>query len=206
MLSILSRKEVWASDFSLSNDIMEGKWIREVFSEYCTEKGVKLSAKEILLQYLESVISFAGAAGFCLSEEADLLSQWRGYADDGCGASIGFSREYFEALGNLKRDRNDEFNASLIKVEYDVVQQKKRISEYADDIFEFVSKGVLVGPTLITLDEEMEKRRQANLRSMSLRFFGFFFLCHDFKNPAFAEEREWRLEQIPMDFTRSLRG
>src|ERR1700759_4828234 len=110
-LSILSKKEVWASDFSLSNDILEGKWIREVFSEYCTEKGMSSSDKERLLGYLETVISLAGAAGFCLSEEADLLSQWRGYADDGRGVSIGFSKEYFEALGNLKRDRNDEFNA-----------------------------------------------------------------------------------------------
>ncbi|MDP2064189.1 MAG: DUF2971 domain-containing protein, partial [Phaeovulum sp.] len=33
------------------------------------------------------------ALGFCLSEESDLLSQWRGYAQDGAGFSVSFSVE-----------------------------------------------------------------------------------------------------------------
>jgi len=193
LLSIVSRREIWASDFSLSNDALEGKWIREVFAEYCTEKGLSAADKEALLPHLDYVISLAGAAGFCLSEEADLLSQWRGYADDGCGASIGFSKEYFETLGNLKRDRNDEFNAHIAKVEYDVRRQKELIAEHADVIFELVSKGALWPPTLLTSDEEVEKQRQGDFRSLMWRLLIFVFYIYQLKNPAFAEEREWRL-------------
>jgi hypothetical protein len=193
MISIISKREIWASDFSLSNDTLEGKWIREVFCEYCAERGVSSWQKEALLPHLDSVIALVGATGFCLSEEADLLSQWRGYADNGCGVSIGFSKEYFEALGRLKRDRSDDFNASIVKVEYDVLRQKELIAEHTDAIIELVSKGVLLQPTLLAFDEEKEKQRQANLRSMRGRFLMFFVYLHQFKNPAFMEEREWRL-------------
>ncbi len=192
MISIVSKREIWASDFSLSNDSMEGKWIREVFSKYCAERGLSPSYKEMLLPSLDSVISLVGATGFCLSEEADLLSQWRGYADNGCGVSIGFSKEYFEALGRLKRDRNDEFNASLTKIEYDIVRQRELISENADAILKLVSEGALWPPTFLTSDEE-KKKWQASFRTMHWRFLLFFGDIHRFKNPAFAEEREWRL-------------
>lgn len=192
MISIISKREIWASDFSLSNDALEGKWIREVFSEYCAERGVSRSQTERLLPHLDSVISLVGATGFCLSEEADLLSQWRGYADNGCGVSIGFSKEYFEALGNLKYNRKDEFNASLTKIEYDIDRQKELISEHANAVLEFVSEGALWPPTFLTPEEEKEKW-EANFRSMHWRFLLFFGYIHQFKNPAFAEEREWRL-------------
>jgi hypothetical protein len=123
-ISIISTKEIWASEFSLSNDIMEGKWIREIFSKYCDEKSVSASNQNALLRHLDSLIAFSGGAGFCMSEDGDLLSQWRAYASNGGGVSIGFDSEYLKSLGSLKRDRSDKFNASLTKVEYDVAAQR----------------------------------------------------------------------------------
>lgn len=38
------------------------------------------------------------AYGFCLSVKRDMLSQWRGYADDGMGFAIGFKKEAIEAV------------------------------------------------------------------------------------------------------------
>jgi hypothetical protein len=193
LLSILSGRSVWASEFSLSNDTLEGKWLRVVLSDYFTERGMSASDKEEVLPHLDSLMALMGGTGFCMSEESDLLSQWRGYADDGCGVSLGFNREYFETLGNLKRDRNDAFNASLTKVEYDPRRQKELIAEHADAIVELVSKGVLRQPSLLLYDEDKEKQRREAFRSMRLRFFIFFFHLYTLKNPAFAEEREWRL-------------
>jgi len=37
----------------------------------------------------------------CFSAADDLLSQWRAYADDGCGFAIGFNARYFEKLLTL---------------------------------------------------------------------------------------------------------
>jgi hypothetical protein len=31
MISIISNKEIWTTELALSNDLLEGKWIREVF-------------------------------------------------------------------------------------------------------------------------------------------------------------------------------
>src|SRR6202035_5793546 len=101
-LSIVSTKEIWAFDFSLSNDLLEGKWIREVFSQYCVEKKVSTRDQLTLLQHFDGLMSLSGGAGFCMSEEGDLLSQWRAYADDGIGISIGFNKDYFDALGTTR--------------------------------------------------------------------------------------------------------
>lgn len=42
----------------------------------------------------------------CFSKEGDLLSQWRAYANDGKGISIGFNRKYLESVKILD---NKEF-------------------------------------------------------------------------------------------------
>lgn len=52
---------------------------------------------------------------FCLSEEADLLSQWRGYADDGRGVCIGFKKEALELYLKTKVENN---SITLNKVLY----------------------------------------------------------------------------------------
>ena len=39
------------------------------------------------------VLRYNVALGTCFSEERDLLSQWRGYANDGAGFSVTFDKE-----------------------------------------------------------------------------------------------------------------
>ena len=193
-VSIISTREIWASEFSLSNDLLEGKWIREIFKEYCIEKGVHDFEQSTLVGDLANAATVIGGAGFCMSEEGDLLSQWRGYADDGAGVSIGFSKEYFEALGKLKMNRNDSFNAVITQVVYDVAKQKEIISEHGEEIIRLVSEGGLRVPGLLTTETGDEKRqRQAKRRQIALEFFLLFPHFYSLKNPAFAEEREWRL-------------
>ena len=152
--------------------------------------------QERLLAHVDGAITFLGAAGFCLSEEADLLSQWRGYADDGTGVSIGFSRKYFELLGNTKRDRGDEFNASITKVEYDYSKQRASISEPADKIVEFASKGAFTPLSiLMATDDEKEKRRKL-FREAIGQFLYFIFDVYAMKNPAFVPFRKIPLEKL----------
>jgi hypothetical protein len=192
-LSILLTREIWASEFSLSNDPMEGKWIREVFAQYCDERQLEAHYKARLLEYLDVVIQNSGAAGFCMSEEGDLLSQWRAYADNGAGVAIGFSKEYLELLGTTKRDRNDSFNASLTQVQYDIIEQKKLIAEYADEILKLASQGVLQSPSLLMISDADEQERKTKLGQLMLRFIFFVFHLFAMKNPGFKEEREWRV-------------
>jgi hypothetical protein len=49
-------------------------------------------------------------------------------------------------------------------------------------------------PTLLFPETEAESvQREAKFREMLSRFVFFFFQLYSLKNPAFAEEREWRL-------------
>jgi hypothetical protein len=193
-VSIISTKEIWASDFSLSNDLLEGKWVRQVFLDFCHDKNVAAADQLQLLEHFDEITAIFGGTGFCMSEEGDLLSQWRAYANDGVGVSIGFNKEYLEALGKFKQNRNDTFNASLTKVEYSVARQKEYLSENAEKILKFVSEGVIRRPTLLTPEPEADRaQREVKLGEMLLQFVFFFGHLYSFKNPAFAEEREWRL-------------
>lgn len=194
LVSMIENREIWLSEFSLSNDVMEGKWIREIFTEYCREKNVSPHRLERLLEHLDRLISWSGAAGFCMSENGDLLSQWRGYADDGAGASIGFTSEYLAALGKLKQERSDKFNASLSKVIYDLSDQKALIAEHMDRIIQLVAEGALDTPSLlIQALEGSNKSNESKQRELIGRFLFFFFYLYTLKNPAFAEEKEWRI-------------
>lgn len=129
-----------------------------------------------------------------MSENGDLLSQWRGYADDGAGASIGFTSEYLAALGKLKQERSDKFNASLSKVIYDLSDQKALIAEHMDRIIQLVAEGALDTPSLlIQALEGSNKSNESKQRELIGRFLFFFFYLYTLKNPAFAEEKEWRI-------------
>ena len=46
-----------------------------------------------------------------LSEQDDLLSQWRGYADDASGAAIGFHRGVLETACDMVASEAHEFFA-----------------------------------------------------------------------------------------------
>ena len=58
---------------------------------------------------------------FCLSEEKDLLSQWRGYADDGKGIFIGFNGEFLDGICSLYTSPSKDPKATIFfdKVHYD---------------------------------------------------------------------------------------
>jgi hypothetical protein len=135
-----------------------------------------------------------------MSEEGDLLSQWRAYADNGAGVSIGFTKEYFEELGNLKRDRSDEFNASLQKIEYEITKQKEIVAEHLDLILKFVSEGALRRPSLLTSEEEAKIWRE-KFHAMGLRFIFFFFLSIHFKKS--CVRRRARMENNLTSHSRS---
>jgi hypothetical protein len=81
---------------------MEGKLVAEIIDQLAKRDGLdELAIKELqdLIGFIET--QFDGL-GFCLSEEGDLLSQWRGYAADATGFSIGFSKDSLMYLNRQK--------------------------------------------------------------------------------------------------------
>lgn len=203
-LSILETRQVWASELSLSNDHLEGRWIKAVFSRCCTGKEVDSLNLGKLLNHLDSLISFAGAAGFCMSEDGDLLSQWRGYADDGAGVSIGFSDEYLRLLCD-SHQKEAKFGISLQQVVYDLDQQMDAISPILHRILEQVEAGAFrnqFGGLLFWPSEEEKARYSNALKKLIELMFFLVPSMYRMKNPAFKEEREWRLlSMIPRGVT-----
>ena len=106
---IIKTKAIWLSDIEKSNDSLElqylkkeyAKWAKiicHVFADHQRKTNTPFDEKR--LEALSSVLSDISSLTitktwvFCLSEKGDLLSQWRGYADDGYGVSIGFDARY----------------------------------------------------------------------------------------------------------------
>ena len=185
--SILKHKNIRLSDITKSNDVKEmsiffpdlfdemlknydehngfsykfeykGKGNRQAFGLFVNELK-----KKIEKEFEDgSIATFA----LCLSEEGDLLSQWRGYADDGKGICLGLNVE--EILKFVGISSVSGF--SLEKVEYlskeqiDEWVKNYSAKEFDEDIFNTIYYNIL---------SEVEE---------SIKF----------KTEGFKEEKEWR--------------
>ncbi|PDT05739.1 hypothetical protein CO666_03810 [Rhizobium chutanense] len=87
---IISNRKVRLSDLTQSNDSAEGEWYWEILKGLYD--GEELPAWIATARSHHAARNFRFATlGLCLSEEHDLLSQWRGYADNGSGFCIEFN-------------------------------------------------------------------------------------------------------------------
>ncbi len=115
----------------------------------------------------------------CFSETEDLLSQWRGYACDGTGVSIGFDKTIFDAGTKYKM-------LKFARVNYNIIEAQ---SSFAQLVYE----------RLLDVYKKEDPPRTSSdyinalTRLMSLLVYNTVF----YKNPAFSEEREWRLVFYP---------
>lgn len=194
-LSIVRNRTVRLSSLTLSNDSREGGVILDVLLQLARESDLDASALSRLESHLRWAYELFDGLGFCLSEKGDLLSQWRGYADDGRGVCIGFNSAYFEKLGSALRER-EQRNFKLQKLIYDPDAQRAVAAEHFELIKDLLNKGAFksqLGSLLIpTTDEDRAQIKQATeagmfaVLSVMLRMF-------EIKSPAFAEEQEWRL-------------
>lgn len=199
--SIISSQTLRLSDITKSNDKLEVAWVKgklggifdkaydilneEVKSTISKEDyRKKIREKEAL--YFEGnelsdkffVICFAGR------DSGDLLSQWRGYGDDGRGVSIGFNEKILERSADSYNLYSEKSHRIFFrKVEYDVRQQTKRIL-------------TVIEPYLKRMNEEdkyeiRDIRSQFEITIMEC----FTHLYHEaifMKNPFFKEEDESR--------------
>ncbi len=178
---------------------MEGKWLRGILREVCVEQKLNEGDTERVLRQFGLVERMFDGLGFCLSENGDILSQWRGYAADGMGFSIGFSAEYLNRLSEDSR-QDDGWGFSLQRVEYDIKKQKQLVRPTYDAIREQIEKGAFRFGRATLLDTrsedeiaEDERQRKKAYHNLGFRLLSLFPELYRTKNPAFREEREWRL-------------
>jgi hypothetical protein len=115
--SIVASKSIWLSSLSQFNDSMEGKLASEAVERLATSDKLDSETTKRIQDAVSRVENSVDGLGFCMSEEGDLLSQWRGYADDGAGVAIGFSMEYLDWM--VAPNRGKKNGMILERVEYE---------------------------------------------------------------------------------------
>lgn len=197
--SIISRKAIWLSSLSLSNDTMEGRLVTTTLDRLLSQLTVDSEEIEQVRKSFRYAEEMCDGLGFCLSEKPDLLSQWRGYADDGQGFSIGFNAKYLEELGRPVSEDVSGFR--LKKVLYKQDEHEDALKPGYEKIKGLIDSGGLKFPKygLINMPDEDELKRRNDEHNQSLQNLWvhaagtIFTEAHRLKSEAFSEEAEWRL-------------
>lgn len=181
LLAILTHKTLWASDINYLNDVNELRHTLALARGYLGPPSLKAalaSERSKLIDQLGRRLDNIRYHFFVfsLSEEPDLLSQWRGYCPTAGGYSIGFSAR---ALYGAARTAGFE----LAPCSYDSTQQLADVGRVLESAFDSYDREV--HPQL-----SPERRADAFFPDLSFRLGRLAPLL---KHPSFSEEKEWRL-------------
>ncbi|MFR9296093.1 MAG: DUF2971 domain-containing protein [Aedoeadaptatus pacaensis] len=117
-LNIVKNKQIYLSDPLKMNDKLEIRWYLErLKNERIGLEELEFSEEEYLFNMikmrsgidfaLDELLEILNSEGqnsvyiCCFSKESDILSQWRTYADNGRGISVGFNLEKLARADNL---------------------------------------------------------------------------------------------------------
>ncbi|MET0792791.1 MAG: DUF2971 domain-containing protein [Polyangiaceae bacterium] len=173
LINILQSRRLWAGDARQMNDAQELHYVRKVAARVAVRllKDPTSAAGKHGTQLLEAVADQSYRYWewdryffVCFTENGDQLSQWRAYANDGLGYAIGLRSGAHWSTGFTRP-------VTLERVVYDEEEQD-----------------TLLEPLLREAVAEVDKTGGDDV---FLR--GFWEVLAIIKNPAFAEEKEWRL-------------
>jgi hypothetical protein len=168
-LAIINTKTIRLSDINTMNDYAEMHWAYDKFMQ-----AIDLELDKYDRAFLDEIDKLVSSLQLyslplisCFSKEADVLSQWRAYADNGAGVALGLD---FSLLKKL-----------AVRVGEVVYDEKKQL--------EYFGK-------LLTVAYSWWKAAgsDADLKDKFREFL--FVVAYDnclIKNPAFSEEKEIRL-------------
>lgn len=171
-LSILQNCTLRLTDIEKSNDFAERVYmetcIQDELIKLLNKKASNNDIEVFIKDWCQILYESSNLYACCFSEDGDLLSQWRGYADNGFGVSIGFSK-------NILEERNEEkYGLKFQKVSYNILEHEQFAKKQAQVIEKCLEKKNIYS----AIAEVFENNIEINS-------------C--MKNPAFVEEKEWRL-------------
>jgi hypothetical protein len=192
--AIIESGRLWATHAAYLNDASELSHCRAILDSLCRELAATentIEGREYLRRSVEEVASLknerqAFVMSFC--QEGDLLSQWRSYAGGATGYALGFSSAGL-IHGTELSVPHPTGALSLVKVfetvNYDGDRHRKTIRALVVGVLQIMKDQLgqasdLPGPSAV--DEALSFTRE-HLPEYETAF----------KNPAFCEEKEWRL-------------
>lgn len=90
LTSIIQSRKIHLSARWHLNDPREGEDFENLLNEYVSAERAGEEKAKMAMESLDNLHFYVA----CFSEHGDLLSQWRAYAQDGEGISIGFDRKH----------------------------------------------------------------------------------------------------------------
>lgn len=138
----------------------------------CTDRFSKLDVDNLLFK--TKIQEYLRVWVICFSEKGDLLSQWRGYADDAKGISIGIKKDFIDK--QLLISENPIISCRLKKIAYTDADIENTVELNAK-----ISK--------VDLDSSVAEIETMVAKAICTIFRESPF----FKKSSFSEEKEWRL-------------
>ena len=141
----------------------------------------------------------------CFSYQNDLLSQWRGYADDGRGAAIGFDLDVLKEIAIVSPEISKPSIVSLHKISYSEAEQREVVhqvvNELVTEIEEVLQRGKKNREGLEKVQDYKLELIETVMGCFEKKFLKLFQESVYMKNPFFREESEIRLcEFSPKQF------
>ena len=198
--AIAQSHSVWLSSLSVANDTMEGKIVANASAQLADKDSLDPHTFQKLQKSIEVFEQILDGLGFCLSEDGDLLSQWRGYAANATGVAIGFSAEYLTKLSKESLGAAEP-GFSLQKVEYEPSAHETCVEPTYREVRTLIDAGAFKSPSILGLairrthenpEQENEAVSQARAK-LPITLLSLFPELFRLKAYAFREEREWRL-------------
>lgn len=145
--SIITNGTLRLSSMTLSNDTEEGVWTLKLLREACnaltsnTYEDDEFNPWHVerVFEALDAIRRNFDGLGLCFSRKGDMLSQWRGYADDGQGVSIGFSESGLRSWAATKAELMHQ--VELVEVVYDKDRALAELQDLAQEIEAHALKG-----------------------------------------------------------------
>lgn len=192
---IFRTRTVWATDFRFLNDTQEMLVGERVFRQeaLATRDASPTKRQAFILNAIvqahdeEKLSRIAAPCVVSLSEEGNLLSQWRAYGAGGAGYSIGFSGF------PLPEEAKPEADAALwlIKCQYDETVFRATVRSS----FQGLAAEYEAAADEHSVDENSDGRIGGLFIALGLRYAAALTLR--LKHSAFREEQEWRLILLP---------
>ena len=196
---IVRSRKIHLSPLDKMNDHQEGRWLSSLLEkDYFKPKDDRLFSDSYPVS--ES-FGESRTFSFSLSDAGgDLLSQWRGYSDGGRGVSIGFRVGDLAVGAKSASDWSSADTSSIIvPVEYDETIHQLVVQEFYE--------------IAVELNNDLSHLRNVTPgghgknRAIGMTFGPWAGTFHRalrmlqpiFKNPAFSEEREWRIAHFSED-------
>ncbi len=194
MKGIVKDKGIRCSEIGYLNDAQEVEHslqliqtkIKELREEYSDNEAISKGLLDAILMHLNN---FPGSVFrvfvACFCKSGDLLSQWRGYAEEGGGYSLEFT---FNDQTKLILEDDQRSHPHLRKVLYDEDQQEDLVETYLEGICARLSNEL---PGFTPHDKQIIASSTA-LHVMNTLMDWIV----SFKHHGFEEENEWRLVRM----------